>query len=251
MLLNIIICEDNKALRTYYQYMIKEYIKTHPGVDMKIILSTANPKEVTLYMESHPHDTKFFLLDIEFPESKMRGIDLATSIRQQDLNAKIVFITTHEELTPMIFERKVEPLDYISKEIGLEAIKSKLFQDLEVTINRLVPSNQKNKTTFNFRIGPKPYEFEINQINYFESYENTHNVFLHSTNEIIEFPDILKTIETKLPNFYRAHKSLLVNPDNIKSIDSNNQKLVFIDNTTCDISRRKLAILKKHYHIAN
>ncbi|GEO63865.1 LytR/AlgR family response regulator transcription factor [Companilactobacillus nantensis] len=245
MLLNIIICEDNEELRMYYQLMIKDYIKKHPNISMKIILSTGNPNDVSIYMESHPNDIKFFLLDIEFPDSKIKGIDLATKIRQQDLNSKIVFITTHEELTTLIFDRKVEPLDYIAKEIGLDGIKKKLYQDLDITIERLIPSSDQNVEKFNFKISSKKYAFDINQINYFESSENNHNVFLHSTNEIIEFPDTLKAIEDRLPNFYRAHKSLLVNPNNIKSVDSKEHKLVFKDGTTCDVARRKLAALKK------
>lgn len=245
MLLNIIICEDNKALRMYYQLMIKDYIKEHLSIEMKIILSTGNPNDVNLYMDSHPDDIKFFLLDIEFPDSKIKGIDLATNIRKQDLNAKIVFITTHEELTTMIFDRKVEPLDYISKEIGFDGIQTKLYQDLDVTIKRLAPSEKDVNEQFNFKIGPKSYSFDVTQINYFESSESTHNVFLHSTNEIIEFPSTLKTIGIQLPNFYRAHKSLLVNPHNIKSIDDKNQKLIFNDDTSCDVSRRKLSELKK------
>lgn len=245
MLLNIIICEDNKELRIYYQLMIKDYIKKHPNIDMKIILSTGNPNDVNIYMESHTNEAKFFLLDIEFPDSKIRGIDLATKIRQQDLNSKIVFITTHEELTTLIFDRKVEPLDYISKEVGLDGIKKKLYKDLDITIERLIPSDDQNIEKFNFMIGSKKYAFDTNQINYFESSENNHNVFLHSTNEIIEFPNTLKSIERKLPTFYRAHKSLLVNPNNIKSIDSKEHKLIFKDGTSCDVARRKLSALKK------
>lgn len=246
MLLNIIICEDNKTLRVYYQLMIKEYIKSHPETEMKIVLSTGNPSDVELYIGSHPNDIKFYLLDIEFPDSKIKGIDLATKIRAKDLDAKIVFITTHEELTTMIFDRKVEPLDYIPKEIGLEKIKEKLYTDLDTTIKRLIPMDKRKVNEFNFRIGPKPYTFETDKIDYFESSESTHNIFLHSANEIIEFPSTLKSIEKELPNFYRAHKSLLVNPQNIESIDNLKHKLIFKDGATCDISRRKLAGLKKY-----
>lgn len=106
MLMNIVICEDNKELRMYYQLIIKNYIKDYPNVDMKIILSTANPRDVNIYMENHTKDIKFFLLDIEFPDSKIKGLDLATDIRKKDPKANIVFITTHEEFTPIIFERK-------------------------------------------------------------------------------------------------------------------------------------------------
>jgi len=42
---------------------------------MKIVLSTGNPRDIDIYMESHTDDIKFFLLDIEFPDSRTRAID--------------------------------------------------------------------------------------------------------------------------------------------------------------------------------
>ncbi|MFC6175448.1 LytR/AlgR family response regulator transcription factor [Companilactobacillus huachuanensis] len=244
MLLNIIICEDNDKLRTYYNLIIKSYINEHPGVEMKVSISTGNPRDVNIYMDNQNDAIRFFLLDIEFPDSGIKGIDLATSIRKLDSNAKIVFITTHEELMTLIFDRKVEPLDYISKEIGLKAIKKKLYQDLDVAIERLVPITERNVDTFEF--GPKPYVIPTNQINYFESLEYKHSVIMHSSKDTANMPDTLQSIAARLPKFYRAHKSILVNPANIESIDDKRSKLVFKDGSSCDISRRKLVELRKH-----
>lgn len=247
MLLNIIICEDNRTLRMYYQLIIKDYIKSHPDVDMKIILSTGNPNDINIYLDNNPNEIKFFLLDIEFPDSKVRGIDLATKIRKNDLNAKIVFITTHEELMPMIFERKVEPLDYIAKETGINAIKEKIYTDLDITVERLVRPQNTRLREFKFQIGPKQYAFDIDQINYFESLERTTNVFLHAVNQNIEFPDTLKSISNRVHYFYRAHKSLLINPNNIQSINKSERKIYFKDGSSCDISRRKLVDFSKEH----
>lgn len=240
MLLNIIICEDNKTLRMYYQLIIKDYIKSRPDIDMKIIMSTGNPNDINIYLENNPNEMKFFLLDIEFPDSKIKGIDLATKIRKNDLNAKIVFITTHEELMPMIFERKVEPLDYIAKEAGIAAIQKKLYTDLDITVERLIRPQNERLNEFSFRIGSKQYNFDINKINYFESLEKTTNVYLHAVNQNIEFPDTLKSISNKVPHFYRAHKSLLINPDNVQSIKKAERRIYFKDGSFCDISRRRL-----------
>lgn len=247
MLLNIIICEDDRTLRMYYQLIIKDYIKSHPDIDMKIMLSTGNPNDVNIYLDNNPKEMKFFLLDIEFPNSKIRGIDLATKIRKNDLNAKIVFITTHEELMPMIFERKVEPLDYITKEKGINNIKRKIYTDLDTTVERLVRPQNKRLKEFNFRIGSKQYNFNIDKINYFESLENTTNVFLHAINQNIEFPDTLKAISNRVPYFYRAHKSLLINPDNIQSINKQERKIYFKDGSSCDISRRRLVDFSREH----
>nr|WP_169751877.1 LytTR family DNA-binding domain-containing protein [Companilactobacillus heilongjiangensis] len=233
----------------YYQLIIKNYIKEHPTVDMKIILSTSNPRNVDINIENQVDEVKLFLLDIEFSNSKIKGIELATDIRNMDSRAKIIFITTHEELTPLIFERKVQPLDCIDKEIGMEKIKERLYDDLDEALKSINPNLYEKKNTFEFNIGPKKYSFTLDQVDYFESVENNHNIFLHSTFEVIEFPGTLKSIEQKFPEFYRAHKSLVVNIDNIKEIDIRNHKLNFKDKSTCDISRRKLVALKKLYEL--
>jgi len=245
MLLNIVICEDNTELRNYYHLIIKNYIKKHSDINMKIILSTSNPKDVDIYLKNNPTNLTFYLLDIEFPSSKTKGIDLATKIRDHDLNSKIVFITTHEELMTMIFDRKVEPLDYIAKENGIKFIENRINKDLDIVIQRTFPLYSQKNEKFEFFISQRKFEFNLADIDYFESSENTHNVFLHSSNEIIEFPSNLKSIENQYKNFYRAHKSLLVNVNNIESLDDHNFKINYKDGTSSDISRRKLALLKK------
>ena len=170
---------------------------------MKIMLSTGNPNDVNIYLENNPDQMKFFLLDIEFPNSKIKGIDLATKIRKNDLDAKIVFVTTHEELMPMIFERKVEPLDYISKEKGISVIKRKLYTDLDITVERLVKPENTRLKEFSFRIGSKQYNFDIDQINYFESLEHTTNVFLHAVNQNAN-KDAVSTNNQLGPGYYNA-----------------------------------------------
>lgn len=244
-MLNIIICEDEIELLQTYQLIVKNYIKDHPQVEIKIALATSNPRDVELYMADHPDDLKLYILDIEFPASKIRGIDLASKIRETDLNAKIIFVTTHEELSTLTFERKVEPLDYITKESGLTIVRERLNSGIDTAINRLVPLKNQSVNNFIYTVGPRQYKIPVDDIDYFETSENSHNVFLHSLNEITEFKSSLIAIETDHKNFYRVHKSLLVNMDNVAEIDQKSRKIIFKDKTNCDISRRRLAQFKK------
>lgn len=246
-MLNIIICEDNKNLRIYYQMIIKDYIRNNPERNIKIVLSTGNPKDISIYLNSNSNELNFFLLDIEFPDSKIKGIDLATEIRNNDLNSKIVFITTHEELMPMIFERKVEPLDYISKESGIKKVKEKLCNDLDIAIQRFLKTQNNFSEKFTFKIASKSFHIDIDQINFFESIENTSNILLHAINQNIEFPDTLKSISNRLPSFYRAHKGYLINLNNVQSIKKHENRIFFKNGSFSEISRRKLADLSKKH----
>lgn len=250
-MLNIIICEDEIELLQTYQLIVKNYIKAHPQVKIQLVLATSNPRDVEIYMADHPNDLKLYILDIEFPASKIKGIDLASKIRETDLNAKIIFITTHEELSTLTFERKVEPLDYITKESGLNVVKKRLNSGIDTAITRLVPLKNQSINNFIYTVGPRQYEIPVDNIDYFEASENSHNVFLHSLTEITEFKSSLIAIQTDYKNFYRVHKSLLVNMNNIASIDQKNRKIIFKDKTSCDISRRRLAQFKKDFANSN
>lgn len=178
MLLNIIICEADLEIRNYLQLIIKNYIKLHPNIQMKIILSTSNPRDVEIYMETHSNDAKFLLLGVEFPSSKAKGIELATMVRKKDLTAKMVFITAHDQLPRLIFDKKIEPLDFFPKNSDFKNITKRLYDDLDVAIQRLIPLRDQNAPQFTFSVGPKDFSFSLDKIDYFKSSEKNHNVIL-------------------------------------------------------------------------
>ena len=73
--------------------------------DQKIILADLNQQQDGL-----------FFLDMEIGEDKQAGLELASRIRATIPLAKIVFITTHDELSFVTLERRIAPLDYILKD---------------------------------------------------------------------------------------------------------------------------------------
>ncbi|MCP6559764.1 response regulator, partial [Klebsiella pneumoniae] len=55
------------------------------------------------------------MLDIAL-NSDINGIQLASQIRDMGRRSKIIFITTHTELSLMVFQYQVEALDFILKD---------------------------------------------------------------------------------------------------------------------------------------
>ncbi|WP_025023068.1 LytR/AlgR family response regulator transcription factor [Companilactobacillus nodensis] len=245
-MLNVAICEDNLELINVYRLIFKNYMKDHPEHEMRIVISTGNPTEFENYIKYRSdNNDMFYLIDIEFADSQTKGIDLAEEIRKHDATAKIVFITTHEELAYLTFKRKIEPLDYIKKEDGIKSMNDSIYKDLDLTFQRLHELNSQRRKMFHYSLGSRDYTIDVADINYLETSSSSHKVFLHTLTEITEFRGNLNTIEEEFASLYRAHKSILVNLDNIHSVDSLNKMIYFNDGSSCEVSRRKLPGLKR------
>ncbi|MCC9992476.1 response regulator, partial [Streptococcus agalactiae] len=71
-----------------------------------------------------------YFLDIEIKNDEQRGLEVAKQIRQIDLYAQIVFVTTHSELMPLTFRYQVSALDYIDKGLSQEAFSRRIEEVL-------------------------------------------------------------------------------------------------------------------------
>jgi len=92
--------------------IVRKHIATE-DVEMELVLSPACPADVLGYVGKHPDTNGLYFLDIGL-QHEMNGIKLATKNREIDTNATIVFVTTHEELSHLVFRYKIEALDYIT-----------------------------------------------------------------------------------------------------------------------------------------
>jgi two-component system response regulator AgrA len=146
----IFICEDDSLQKSviesiiYKKILIEEY-------DMKIELSTADPYELKKHIDSRDSIGGVYFLDIDF-NTDINGIQLASYIRKKDINAKIIFITTHSELLQLTFEYKVEALDYIIKD-NVTLIQQKIFDCLENAYSYYTSDKNEDMDKVKFKIG--------------------------------------------------------------------------------------------------
>jgi len=241
---NLTICEDDPELLDLYTIIVKKYMNKSRMTSLRLTLATTNPNEVEQQIKRNIDANSIYLLDIEFANSQIRGIDLATQIRLNDFDAKIIFITTHEELAPLSMQRKLNPFDFIHKEIGLEAIEYVLTTDLDQI---LTCSNISTETPeFIYHLGVRNYRISFSKIDYFETSVTTHKLLLHSLTEITEFRDTLVNIFNNYPFLVRSNKHFLINPYNIAALDNNN-KLTFKDGLSLNnpFSKREIKLIKR------
>lgn len=179
---------------------------------------------------------KYFavFLDIDMPE--VSGFELASYLRKNnpdDIN--IVFVSNKEQLVYDSFN--YFPVRFIRKEFAKSEIKQTLQTLYEKfqTLNKFISI----KVNFDYQ------KISLNDIYYLESF--SHNIKLHTKNDVIIYRDKISNKEKELENlnFIRTHSGFLVNLKYINCIIKNN---VVLDNNVCiPISRSRLETVKSRF----
>nr|WP_243464859.1 response regulator [Limosilactobacillus reuteri] len=139
---HLLICDDdqlqakNIATLLKMSSIILEEDDIHPNVD----LIATDAASILDYLESNPDLTNIVaFLDIQLDENKQSqaGLALAQQIQKKHRNAQIIFITTHEELAFLTFQRRINPLDYIVKTTDQRKLQRRLTETLGLAIRHL------------------------------------------------------------------------------------------------------------------
>ncbi|EAH0639351.1 response regulator transcription factor [Listeria monocytogenes] len=227
----IILCEDKLIQLQQLDNIIQNYIIFHND-RLKVVLKTQSPQEVKDYLERFKPQNGIYFLDIDLNHS-INGIDLAEFIRKQDAQAKIVFITTHEELAPLTLKRKVEALGFVAKDQEFDSFRSEIMSLLELARKRIVAVKEARNIIFTFSVGNQIYNFDMDEILFVEPSDIPHRVVLYTKQGQYEFYGRLNELEDKYSTLFRASRGCLVNLKNAKEIDFNKRLLVFEE----DLSR--------------
>lgn len=236
-MLSVLICEDDPKQRERLEKIVTDYIMME-ALDMKLVLAADNPEQVLNYLDENPKTTGLYFLDVDL-QHEMSGIALASEIRERDDSGKIVFVTTHGELSYLTFIYKVEAMDYIIKDVP-EEIGRKVRDCIAVAHKRHLSDNGGQQQRFKVKVGEKTRSIDHKDIMFFESSPVPHKIILHMENSQLEFYGSIKELEEVGDPFYRCHKSFVVNKDNIKSVDRSKREIEMVNEEICLVSVRAL-----------
>ncbi|WP_261810658.1 response regulator transcription factor [Levilactobacillus humaensis] len=249
MMLAVYLCEDNPEQLQHYNDVIKRYIMIN-DYDMVVNLATPSPQDLLKALEENPPEYALFFLDIEFPAEKMSGLETAIAIRKLLGFAEIVFVTTHSEMALLTFERKVEPMDFIVKDLGRTQIDQKLRENVDYGYQRYTNYLGNTENLFSYSIGGRNFSLSMGDVYFVATAETPHKVTVHAANQLVEFPGFLKDIADQYPELYRTDKSFLVNLDNVSGIDSEKRRLIFPNGDETDVATRRFhevkTLVQKH-----
>ena len=92
-MLRFIICEDNKEFNNRLAMIINKVMMPY-NFEYKISKFEKYNKEVEEII-IRKNEQKIYILDVELPE--VSGLEIASTIREQDLDSTIIFVTSHPE----------------------------------------------------------------------------------------------------------------------------------------------------------
>lgn len=237
-MLRIIICEDDDTQRKAIEVIINKEI-INSNLELNIDLSTNNPEDVIKHVEESRGTTFIYFLDVEFGKT-INGIELAKKIRKFDSKGYIIFVTSHSELTLLTFHYKVQAMDYIVKYDPKE-IQARIVECINEAYKDYKNYNIKDANIIPISIGNRIIYFNMDEILFFETTNKDHRIRIHTCEEQLEFYGTLKDIEKIVsPNYYKPHRSYLVNIKKIKSIDKDKLIIHMVNGEACYIASRYL-----------
>ena len=244
-MIDIIICEDNNNQRKEIESIINSESKS---LNSNIILSTADPHEVINCINTCKASSFIYFLDIDL-KSNMNGLELAKLIRKSDPTGYIIFLTAHAELTLLTFQYKVQAMDFIVKG-DANLIKPRIIDCIKEVYTTLNNAKLKNNNTIALDIGDNIIFYNLDDILFFETASKEHKIRIHTTTGQSEFYGTLKSIENIVSSdFYKTHRSYLINTKKIKSIDKSQLIVHMVDDEICYVSSRYLkGLIQKCSH---
>ena len=147
------------------------------------------------------------------------------------------------EMSYLVFKYKVEAMDYVAKDE--DDFKARVTSYLMKAYNIYFRENLSEgyiKVNEDSRI----INIKLSDILFIETSSTPHKIRVHEENRQIEFYGNLKDMEQKLTsNFYRCHKSYIVNKNKIDEIDLKNNKIIMVNGEECLVSfRYKRGLIK-------
>lgn len=221
----IVVCEDDVTQR---EFLSKNIRKSLEEISTQIEIFEFSSGEELLKAKLENID--IFFLDIQM--DKLTGMDVAKEIRLYDETSEIIFITS---LVDYIQEGyTVRAYRYLLKPIKIKHLKENILSCTSDIIKKrenfmLI----ENKGTIN--------KIVIKSIMYIEVRKK--ELTIHTTEDIYCTKNSLEKVEVELSkyNFFRCHKSYLINMEYIQFITKNN---VVINNEEIPISKHRMPDLK-------
>ena len=233
-----IIVDDEEGARDVLENLLLRFC-----TEVEIIAKCENVLKAVEIINQEQPDLVF--LDIEMPNYS--GFEIATFFKK--INFKIIFVTAYDQYAIKAF--KVSAIDYLLKPVDIEHLKnavSRAVQQLNIEQQSqqlsLLSNTLENKQLKNIVITDKGQQhiISIESIIAIEAQESYCSI--HTSDKTYIASKNLKHFETvleSLPQFFRVHKSWLVNKDYIKHYSKSDLSIQLSNGLTTKLSKYKKA----------
>lgn len=179
-------------------------------------------------------EKKYDLIFLDIEMKELNGIETAQVIRSEDVDVKIVYITSYTDYWRRAY--KVHAFDFISKPFSDEDIHNVLKDFLRIY-------DTENEKTVQLRTADGAVVLKIKDILYFYIKDKEkRKVIVNTSHGEYVSTESLKEIYEKLDSeeFYKAHKSCIVNLRYVQSMTKNNGgSIIMTDGTNIPLAIKK------------
>ena len=221
----VVICEDDKIQRYNLHNFIFNIFKE---ISDNVMIFEFNSGED--FLEANLEDIDIYFLDIKM--NKLTGMDVAKIIREKNTTSEIIFITSLIEYIQEGY--KVRAYRYLLKPIEYEDLKENILSCISEIISKrdsfiIIEENGIN------------YKVLVKNITYIEIIKK--DITIHTINRDYNVKNRIKNFEKELSvyNFFRCHKSYLINMEYIDYIEKGS---VSINNENIPVSKYRMKNLK-------
>lgn len=220
-MISILICDNNPIFADYLKQEVSQLMTTPCRITV-----CHSPEELRAICRNDP--PRIALLDIQLGDHDESGITLARELFPAGSDTAVIFITGYIEYVSEVYE--ADHVYFIRKPIETPYLKRALDKALEK------PSAK--EYVFPVQIQGATQLIDLREVLFVESFYR--KLHYHLWNETIEcygsFSGLPELIARQM---IQCHKSFLVNPDYIRSMD--HQKFMLKDGSTVPISRSRYA----------
>lgn len=238
LVLHVLICEDNLQQRVQIDSIAKEHI-AKKDYDMQISLSTADPTVLLDHLREQPKEHALYFLDVDLQHT-INGIELGAKIREDSQHAKIVFITTHDEMAYLTFRHKIDAMDYIVKGQP-QKMKLRIEECIDAAYERHQEELSAQEKYFTINMHGEVFNIPHDDIFFFETHPTIKKrIIMHTVDGPFDFRGMIGTIEEHHSEFFLCHKSFVVNVSQIRSIDKMAKQIQMVNGDVVPVATRRM-----------
>ena len=223
-MINFIVCDDNKALLNNVVEIINKVMMKNKHEYKVHDFNDYDDKFMELI--DAKISCKIYILDVEVPSKS--GIDIARKIREKDIDSIIIFLTSHNEVGPILLKEELMFLTFICK-----------FDDadkrLESSLTKAIDLVGK-KNAIRFEDQGAIYTIPVRDITYILTDTLERKIIIKTDYAQFKVSKTLVEMEEALPSqFKHSHRACIVNCDRIRKIDKKNNEIIFDNDDKVDL----------------
>lgn len=222
-MIKIAICDDNVVFLKNFSERLSKYFK-NKMLRSEIIKYS---QQSMLLEDINTHSFDIIIMDIEFVNSSLNGIDIAKRINQLDSHCQVIFITAYPAYFIEVYEAEhvylilKDDLERTTKNALHKALGNIDYQSTQNTIS----IKHKGETTF----------VQISRVIYLENI--LRKVKFHMDRDDVyayaKFEDYSELLNSN--HFVQCHRSFIINVNYIKRMNKN--EIIMNDESIIPISR--------------